>query len=110
MQVAVIHRIKDPDAFYSKIGEAMKDGPPAGLELPVQARATDNRTHICFWEAPSVDAVRDTVEPLVGDLADNEFIEAEYMGVGTAERLAPYRGSRQDRSCCAGRPSSARTR
>ena len=82
MQVAVIHRINDPDAFYSALGEAMKEGPPEGLELPAQARATDDRTHICLWEAPSVDAVRDTVESLVGDYSDNQYIEAEYTGVG----------------------------
>jgi hypothetical protein len=84
MQVAVIHRIKDPDRFYSLIGDAMKEGPPEGLELPAQARGLDGRTHICLWEADSMDNLRQTVESLVGEVADNEYVEAEYMGVPAA--------------------------
>ena len=84
MQVAVIHRIKDPDRFYSTVEERLKDGPPEGLELPVQARGADGKTHICLWQAPSVEAVRDAVESLVGEYADNEYIEAQYVGVPAA--------------------------
>jgi hypothetical protein len=82
MQVAVIHRIKDQDAFFSNIEEAMKEGPPEGLELPASATSKDRATMICLWEAPSVDAVREAVESVVGDSADNEYLEAEYVGVG----------------------------
>jgi hypothetical protein len=84
MQVAVIHRIKDPDRFYSLIGDAMKEGPPPGLELPAQARGLDGRTLICLWEADSMDNLRETVESLVGEVADNEYIEAEYSGLPAA--------------------------
>ena len=84
MQVVVIHRLSDPDGFYSTVEEALKDGPPEGLQLPAQARGTDGRTHVCIWEAPSVDAVRDAVEGLVGQYSDNEYIEAEVQGLATS--------------------------
>ena len=84
MQVAVIHRINDQEGFFSSVEEATKEGPPEGLGLPVQVRAKAGATLICLWEAPSVDAVREAVESTVGGSADNEYIEAEYVGVGSA--------------------------
>ena len=75
MQVGVIHRISDPGGFQTAEGKALEAGLPEGFRLPVHAAAPDHSTAICIWEGPSVDAVRDLVESVVGEFSENEYLE-----------------------------------
>ncbi len=77
MHVAVIHRISDPEAFEQAEEKALQAGLPDGLGLPVHAATSDHSTAICIWEGPSVDAVRDLVESVVGEYSENEYYEVE---------------------------------
>jgi hypothetical protein len=50
---------------------------PEGVDLPVSAATHDHSTALCIWEGPSVDAVRDLVESVVGEYSENEYHEVE---------------------------------
>jgi hypothetical protein len=80
MYVGVIHRISDPEAFQRAEEKALDAGLPEGFDLPVHAANPDHSTGICIWEGPSVDAVRDLVESVVGEFSENEYHEMELEG------------------------------
>jgi hypothetical protein len=75
MHVGVIHRISDPEAFERAEREALDAGLPEGLKLPVHAESPDHTTALCIWEGPSVEAIRDLVESVVGEYSRNEYFE-----------------------------------
>ncbi len=75
MHVGVIHRISDPEAFQRAEDEALEAGLPEGIRLPVHAETPDHTTAICIWEGPSVEAIRDLVESVVGQFSQNEYHE-----------------------------------
>ena len=77
MHVGVIHRISNPAAFQQAEQEALAGGLPEGFRLPVHAETPDHTTAICVWDGPSVDAVRDLVESVVGEFSQNEYFEME---------------------------------
>jgi hypothetical protein len=77
MHVGVIHRISDPEAFERAEQEALEGGLPEGFGLPVHAATPDHTTAICIWNGPSVEAVRDLVETVVGEYSRNEYYEME---------------------------------
>ena len=77
MNVGVVHRISDPEGFQQAEQSAMQAGLPDGFQLPVHAETPDHTTAICIWEGPSVDAVRDLVESVVGDFSTNEYYEMQ---------------------------------
>ncbi|HWC27998.1 MAG TPA: hypothetical protein VG474_15515 [Solirubrobacteraceae bacterium] len=80
MHVGVIHRISDPEAFEQAEEKALEAGLPEGFGLPVRSATPDHSTGICIWEGPSVDAVRDLVESVVGDYSENEYYEVHLEG------------------------------
>ena len=73
MFVSVIHRVSDPDAFWSAVASASQQI-PADLKLPQYVTSNDRSTTICLWEAPSVEKVRDFLEPLIGRVSKNEYV------------------------------------
>jgi hypothetical protein len=77
MHVGVIHRISDPQAFERAEQEALDAGLPEGIHLPVHAETPDHRTALCIWQGPSVDAIRDLVESVVGEYSENEYFEVQ---------------------------------
>jgi hypothetical protein len=77
MHVGVIHRISDPEGFQAAEQKAIEAGLPDDFRLPVHAATQDHTTGICIWEGPSVDAVRDLVESVVGQYSENEYYEME---------------------------------
>jgi hypothetical protein len=78
MHVIVKHQIKDPEAFFS-IGR-----PPAGVTGRQMLPSRDRTEAVCLFEAESIDAVRDWLEPLTRSVSNNTYFEvdAEYaMGL-----------------------------
>jgi hypothetical protein len=72
MFVSVIHRISDPDRF-SEMVAATEEKIPSDLRVPQYFSSTDRRTTVCLWEAPSVQRVRDFLEPLTQGICINEY-------------------------------------
>jgi hypothetical protein len=80
MHVGVIHRISNPEAFQQAERAALDAGLPDGFRLPVHAETPEHTTALCIWEGPSVDAVRDLVESVVGEHSRNEYFEVQMEG------------------------------
>jgi hypothetical protein len=81
MHVGVVHRVSDPAAFARATEEATAAGVPDGFALPLRADSEDGRVTVCLWEGPSVEAVRDLVEPVVGRFSENEYLVMRVHGL-----------------------------
>lgn len=73
MFVSVIHRVSDPDEFWS-IAEKATASLPADLKLPQFVTSEGLATTICLWEAPSVDRLKAFLEPLLESVSKNEYL------------------------------------
>ena len=74
MFVSVIHRISDPDRFAEMAKAA---NIPDGLRVPQVVALVNRSTAVCLWEAPSVQKVRDFLEPLTAGICTNEYAEVD---------------------------------
>jgi hypothetical protein len=79
--VGVIHHISDPQRFEAAEQRALEAGLPEGISLPIHAATPDHTTGMCIWEGKSVEAVREFVEPVVGEYSENEYFELEVDGL-----------------------------
>jgi hypothetical protein len=86
MFIAVQHTITDPESFWSAAGAASL---PAGLTLHHTFPAPDGGRAVCIWEAATVEAVRNFLEPAVGRVSRNDYFQIENReGMGTPSKLA----------------------
>jgi len=71
MKIGVIHRISDPQTAQSR-GQSLFS-PPEGVQLLQFCPSQDFSAATCIWEADSVDAVRDLVDPTLGDASEQTY-------------------------------------
>lgn len=84
MKVGVIHRISDPEAAQSK-GQSLFE-PHEGVQLLQFCPGQDFSVATCLWEAESIDAVRDLVDPTLGDTSEQTYFPvASEQAVGLPE-------------------------
>lgn len=76
MYVLVHHEVHDPERFWSTAEEAIP-AIPEGLALHLTIPAKDGSCATCLWEGESVQAVREFLEPALGEVATNRYFEAE---------------------------------
>jgi hypothetical protein len=76
MFVSVIHRISDPDRFFEMASNTAQNI-PSDLRLPQYIGSADRSTTICLWEAPSVERVREFLEPLTVGICKNEYAQVD---------------------------------
>lgn len=76
MYVLVHHAVTDPERFWSTAQQLLPTLPPE-LSLHTTLSAKDGTRATCLWEADSVDAVRDFLEPALGSSSRNEYAESE---------------------------------
>jgi hypothetical protein len=87
MKVGVIHRISDPETALSN-GQPLFE-PHEGLRLLQFCPSQDFRVASCIWEAKDVDAVRDLVDPTLGDSSEQTYYEVNTeQAVGLPEAAA----------------------
>jgi hypothetical protein len=77
MYVIVKHAVADPERFSEATRAAMAGGQPAGATLHSAYPNREGTQVICLWEASSVEAVRQVVEPVVGQTSTNEYFEVD---------------------------------
>lgn len=74
MYVVVQHTISEPAAFWNAAD-------PTTLSPDVKLHHTfptpDGTRAVCIWEAESVDAVRNLLEPRIGKVSRNEYFAVE---------------------------------
>ena len=81
MYVGAIHRVSDPEGFQKAEDEAIAAGLPDGFSLPIHAATSDHTVGICIWEGPSVEAVKELAESVVGPFSQNEYFEMSVDGL-----------------------------
>jgi hypothetical protein len=87
MKVGVIHRISDPETAQAN-GQPLFE-PHEGLRLLQFCPSQDFQTASCIWDADSVDAVRDLVDPTLGDSSEQTYYEVNTeQAVGLPETAA----------------------
>ena len=74
--VIVQHRISDPETFFAA-AQAGTANLPGNLRLHHVFPEPGGSRAVCLWEAESVDAVRDFVEPAVGNVSQNDYFEVD---------------------------------
>ena len=91
MYILVQHTITNPTAFWTKAD-------PRTLSTDVKLHHTfptpDGTRAVCLWEAESVDAVQNLLEPLFGQASRNEYFAVENReGFATPSRLPQPAGA-----------------
>ncbi len=75
MYITATHEISDPGKFWEVVRSAASEGFPDGIALRSMYPSASGTRAVCLWEAETVDAVRDLVEPALGQFSRNEFFE-----------------------------------
>jgi hypothetical protein len=75
MYVAVVHRITDPDKFFSMDPEQVSGGGPPGVQGRMFFPDTDGSQAVCLWEADSIDSLRGYLDPATEGAAENSYFE-----------------------------------
>jgi hypothetical protein len=74
MYVLVQHTISDPATFWNAAD-------PRGLSPKATLHHTfptpDGSKAVCIWEAASVEALRNLIEPVIGRVSRNEYFAVE---------------------------------
>jgi hypothetical protein len=76
MYVVAKHRISDPEQFFSRTPEVAQNA-PSGVTLLQALPSQDRSEAVCLWEADSLDAVRDYVDPAAEGIAENSYFEID---------------------------------
>lgn len=74
MYVLVQHIISNP-ANFVRLAEEANTKLPRGVKLHHTFSAPDGTKAVCVWEADSVAAVKDFLEPAVGKFSRNDYYE-----------------------------------
>jgi hypothetical protein len=74
MYVLVQHTVSDPAVFWNT---ADPNNNPPNVKLHHSFPTPDGTRAVCIWEAESVDAVRNFLEPLFGKVSRNEYFTVE---------------------------------
>jgi hypothetical protein len=77
MHIVALHRITDPDRFYSMNAEEVAGGGPPGVQGRQFFPATEANTAVCLWEAPSIDSLRDYLDPATAGASENTYFEVD---------------------------------
>ena len=74
MYVLVQHTISEPAVFWNS---ADPNALPPEIKLHHTFPTPDGNRAVCIWEAGSVDAVREFLEPRLGRVSRNEYFAVE---------------------------------
>ena len=89
MHVVVQHRISDPEKFFSIDAEEVAGGGPPGVQGQTFFPSQDQTVAVCVWEAGSIDALRDYLDPATAGASENTYFEVdEQRAVGLPEAAA----------------------
>ncbi len=75
MYVAVVHQVKDPQAFLSRGERLDPSDAPQGVVGRQFCPSKDLSAATCVWEGDSVDAVREHIDSTLGDSSENTYFE-----------------------------------
>jgi hypothetical protein len=76
MKIVAQHRIIDPERFLTEAEEVVGGAPP-GVQLQQSFPSQDTSVAVCLWEADSIDAVREYLDPASEGIAENTYFEVD---------------------------------
>lgn len=89
MHVIAVHRITDPEKFFSMDAEEVAGGGPPGVQGRTFFPAKEGSTAVCVWEADSIDSLRNYLDPATEGVAENTYFEVdEERAMGLPEAAA----------------------
>jgi hypothetical protein len=89
MQVVVLHRITDPEKFFSMNAEEVAGGGPPGVQGQQFFPSQDESVAVCLWSADSIDTLRDYLDPATDGASQNTYFEVDTeRAVGLPETAA----------------------
>ena len=77
MHVVAQHRIVDRDRFAAMDPKDVALGGPPGVRALTFYPSRDLTAAICLWEAPSIEAVSDYLDPVTAGVAENTYFAIE---------------------------------
>ena len=77
MHVVVLHRISDPEKFFSMDAEEVSGGGPTGTRGLQFYPSQDKTVAVCLWEADSIDLIRDYLDPATAGASENTYFEVD---------------------------------
>ena len=77
MHVVALHRITDPDRFFSMDAEDEAGGGPPGVQGRQFFPSTDRSSAACLWEADSIDSLRNYLDPATEGVSENTYFEVD---------------------------------
>jgi len=90
MYVVVNHEITDPSKFWPT-AQSATNSLPDGLKVIHTLSAIDGTKAVCVWEANSIDAVRNFLDPATKGMARNHYfasLNKEGFAMPTLSRAA----------------------
>ena len=75
MYIVVNHEISDTSRFWAT-AQSATSGLTEGLKVIHTLPSPDGRKAVCVWEADSVDAVRNFLDPATAGMARNTYFES----------------------------------
>ncbi len=76
MFIVVRHDITNQKAFFGS-ADAIVNDVPQGIKTLQFFPSNDGEQAVCLWEGKSVDAVRNYLEPKIGQISNNIYYEVD---------------------------------
>lgn len=87
MYVIVKHRVKDQEAFFADIPGVARNA-PEGVHPRLFCPSADRQAAVCLWEADAIGPVRDYLDGITEDAAENTYFQvSEEHAVGLPESV-----------------------
>lgn len=77
MHVVIQHRIRDAEQFFAGDPEEVASGGPPGVRGHQFVVSQDKSAAVCLWEADSIESLRNYMDGLTGDSAENTYFEVD---------------------------------
>ena len=77
MHIVAVHRITDPEKFFSLSADEVAGGGPPGVRGRQFFPAKGGTEAVCLWEADSIDQLRDYLDPATEGAAENTYFEVD---------------------------------
>jgi hypothetical protein len=87
MHIVAVHRITDPEKFFSMNAEEVAGGGPPGVQGRQFFPAKGGSTAVCLWEADSIESLRNYLDPATAGASENTYFEVDVeraMGIPEA--------------------------
>jgi hypothetical protein len=77
MYLVVHHKVSDRDKFFASDPRDLAGNAPPGVDLFHFLPAKDASAADCLWQADSLDALRNYLEPATAGITENTYFEVD---------------------------------